>query len=453
MYPFVIADDLLQRVVADLYVSYDDPVCSFQPPFSLDWAIGLGTAPTPPELLPLQPIPTHPIDLRIRDAADRTVFDTRTATSYHVQPWGTHLQVVQWVANGNVARLAYFTAFPTETDYEDVPLFFKPSQSVLQPRTTQRNMPKLNSVRVGLQKLSETPIELIAGYNMRLEVRNPTAVDGQRRRTQIAVHGEPGAGLGRYSNCDDVDPPIRSIGGQAANPAGDFTLTGDGCYRVNVPILGTVGDVVTIVPHALEINQHCQPCRSCDDLIAAYGSLTRTWEANDAVLTTLYGVRDDLSAAITLWDAQKACREGRPISIAAIATCPCLVSVAIGFCNAGPKINDLSLAINFNSAATAPSGGAVLCGSSVKNSGDRGGGFTTAQIPGVWPNYTAFWPCVAAGGSATLKMNLQFASCASLQPLTITVSGSTSAGVTYSPVSYTVQLIAPGSDGSCGSCQ
>jgi hypothetical protein len=440
----------LQQVIADLYIAYDDPVCGFKPPFHLKWVIGLGNAESSGE----RPVPTHPIDLLVVDNDGRTVFDSREATSYHVQPWGSRIQVVQWVDGNEIGRLAYFTTLESEDDFNAIPLIYFPTQSVLQPRTIQRNMPRLSSIRVGLDEFSETPIDLVAGYNVRLEVRKPTPVDGQRRRTQIVVHGEPGAGLGRYSNCDDVDPILRRLGGATATPAGDFYLDGDNCYRINVPITGTTGNEATTVPNTVEINQHCRPCRSCDDMIETYKALASLWDRNDDSIETLHGVRDDLQTAIDQWEAQKACREAYPISIFGVATCPCLVSVAVGFCNMSDEnLQDVTLSINFSTDAETGAEGAVLCGSSVVSTGQRGGSFSNTQVPGTWPNYSVFWSCVDKGGSATVKMSLQFTSCLSLQPLLVTAQASTSSGLTFSPVQFTLTLVPASTDGSCGSCQ
>lgn len=102
-------------------------------------------------------------------------------------------------------------------------------------------------------------IELIAGRNVRLTPS--VGLDGINYLRIDAISGE---GLNEECECVDDIPCIKTIGGVAPSPEGDFQLIGDDCLQVE-----TIENGVRIRDLC------CEPCCGCEELEAVTRDLDR----------------------------------------------------------------------------------------------------------------------------------------------------------------------------------
>ena len=123
-------------------------------------------------------------------------------------------------------------------------------------------------------------IELVAQSNFQL---TPVIVAGQD--PQIRMSAIAGEGLNEGCVCvgnDDEAPPIRRINGIPPTPAGDFTLLGNDCLKVNG------------IENGIRLDDTCSaPCCGCEELTAITTNLT-----------TLFGQQQTMSGYLTRLETQ-----------------------------------------------------------------------------------------------------------------------------------------------------
>lgn len=122
---------------------------------------------------------------------------------------------------------------------------------------------KLNSLTIDGQELTDG-VQLAAGYNMSMTFTEVAGVVKPRR--QIRFDAIPGEGLGRFpSDCSDVNDLLRTINGVPPVDPGAFQLTTTDCHWLEAQPS----------ENALILNNDCNVCLDCEDVIAAYENLTR----------------------------------------------------------------------------------------------------------------------------------------------------------------------------------
>jgi len=275
-YPLVRPSDDVRYLLADFYLSFDQPGdyglgADLEPPFRIHWLSGFGTDP-PGFTIPTVnsasasgdpawnsicstgvtgsemgdvvsedclPTPVHPHDIMVVDRNGRVVFDSSDPfTTHDARDWGTRLKVVTWRhATNAVCNLVYHTEwneadFPIDQTY---PSYFFPENAILGNRTIERLPKRIRSLEVVLDNIAESAVSFSAGYNMQLAVTAPVTTDGQRRVNRVTFDASPGGGLGVFPDCQPEQLFIRQINGVGPDDAGYFHMTADGCMWVRQP--------------------------------------------------------------------------------------------------------------------------------------------------------------------------------------------------------------------------
>jgi len=439
-YPFVGASDLSQ-LIADLALYYQDTDCTFVRPFYIEWLYGFGCVAAAETYTPV-----HDRDMRIIDANGALVFDTRNATDYAVTAWSSRIDVTVWqdTASDTVLRVANFTTWTEDETPRDWDVSIDPTDGQLDERVSEMVLPRLRSLRVELGSQLQENITLGDGYNAETEILTPVLVDGQRRRTSIVLHMDPGDGKGQYGPAwgPEDDPLMLRINNVTADATGNFLLDTEpgGCQRWERPIQTVVSPapnrVVTVRDHTLQVQNECGVCCSCDDFINTFEGIRRLRDRYAALIARARVARDLYVANLERFQAQSDCRLEDPLRIVVRPICPDSVGVAGGFCNnTDACIQNLVIPFSFTytntlgevdedgrdlSATTTYDGGVgdpvVRCDTVVRSGNvdenpQKGSSPTAVEgyrLGGAYPNYYAVWERVNPGSLAAVTFRLDF---------------------------------------------
>lgn len=318
-YPLVRPTEDVRYLIADLYLSFDQPsdydarIAPFELPFRIHWLGGFGCVPpdfpipgfdsslssyssvcssiassmssnSSMELLECLPIQKHPHDIIIVDANGRTVFDSTDADITHeARDWGDRLRVVTWRHPTDATlSLVYHTAwnpndFPEPRNY---PSYFFPEGATLDERSIEKLPKRLRSLTVILDNLRRTPVDFVAGYNMLLETGATSEVDGERRSTRVTFNATPGAGLGVFPGCEPEPLVIRRINGVGPTDEGDFYLSATDCYWVRQPTRVVSENPRETIPQ-IELPPGNVPTAGLPDPLAGTAKNLLGWPTND----------------------------------------------------------------------------------------------------------------------------------------------------------------------------
>jgi hypothetical protein len=324
-YPLLDPQDDVEHLLADAYLWYEDPAdydaaeTPFVGPFELAWLYGFGDLPAdPPEYAPA---PAHLLDVLVRDATGRTVFDTTTATDFATRAWGTRLRIHEWRAEGRILRLVQHTAWPPEGAAPEERAYgfhIAPEDGRLNPMAVLRAPKRLRALVVG-DVTCRGPVELVGGYNTRVAAPSEVVIPGLpsagvRPRLQASIAIEPGAGEGRYPSCEDEQPPrsVLTVNGVGPDAAGDVRLEAAGCYRVGLPGEPSGGVFAVVSPHTLEVSNDCDPCCDCDAYVEMKLAIDAVYAKLQQAAAALLAAKDQYALAREDWLAEAACRAGQP---------------------------------------------------------------------------------------------------------------------------------------------
>jgi hypothetical protein len=367
-YPFNRPSSDIQYLLGDFYLSFTDITCQYSYPFHVEWMYGFGTnSVTPPSGYPA---PVHTRDIIIKDASGVTVFDsTRDGTLYSANVWGTRLLVHEWVDSDKytVCRCTEHTEW-TQGDidagldktYDD---YIVPTDGILDARTYNRLPQRVNTITVGLVTL-DGQISFEEGYNIGLtgtlrtsdiakltladigvETQSAEVIPGERRTTYLTLDATPGLGLGTFPSCenlaDNYQTDLRKLNGVIGDASGNVNLDteDESCLRIQRPTVLTSLDPREFIYYsplapvdqlvqsksALELRNDCGPCCDCEYFARTYQGLKRQWFFYQDIATDAEETRDTHNSNILRWNAQKECREARPISVSTLAEPDCKI--------------------------------------------------------------------------------------------------------------------------------
>ncbi len=355
-YPLVSPSSDIAELLADLYLEYEDRSTydpsqpEFVRPFRLAWVFGLGTNPVPP------PggiaTPTHSADLIIVDAVDDIVFnsteavfdeDTNPFGYYDDKPWGDNYHIYEWRTATAACRVVAYTSWPPDRE-DDPPIFdtdIFPLQSNLDERTLYRMPKRVQSLRVVLDHLQRTAVDLVAGFNIDL-VDDGARTDGQRRVHAFTINATPGAGQGIFPGCEEQDLVIRRINGVGPDAPGDFLLGAPDCYWIRQPTTLLSANPRVTIPSIqlqpltaahLQVGSDCGPCCPCEAYVDTVKYMNRVAADLRTLGALAQTVRDVHDENVQRWEDAKECREKHPLRLVLQAqNCPYLDVVA-QFCN------------------------------------------------------------------------------------------------------------------------
>lgn len=112
----------------------------------------------------------------------------------------------------------------------------------------------------------------------------PVVVTRKPRKIQLDVI--PGAGTGKFNDCNSSLLPIRTINNVGPDSNGNLQLEGRDCVWVERLVLSTGGTpypgtnyrIQEMYDSQLQLHQDCDACCSCQDYGDAYTALARIWD-------------------------------------------------------------------------------------------------------------------------------------------------------------------------------
>lgn len=428
----------LRKILADLYLAFEDTAAGFVRPFSVAWLYGFGC------LTGEEPSfdPVHDVDMCIVDAEGSVVFDSRNADEPQISDWGTRLQIIQWIKGSEVLRVVRYMSWTEDEVPEDFDYYiYEPADAELEERTVQPVPLHVRSLRLDSTDAINGNIILERGYNTSVEVSVPTRVNGGRFETSILIGAAPGSGLGRFGPaCTGAKQTgIRRINGIGPDARGNLILNATGCYRVDRPVLQTESGggmpQARVQDHALEINNDCGACCQCQDFINVYEAIRRMRDRYADLVLRAQVARDLYKLNRERFLKQADCRYNDPLRVVLQPVCPNMAAVSIGYCHQGDTcLTNVVIPFSFvyedttgykdpddptkplSADTTCPSGGDIVCGSChrIGNVGEqRQRGLTPASNElytpgGAWPNYYVTFDRLQPGSLGSISFYMQF---------------------------------------------
>jgi hypothetical protein len=443
-YPLVDPSDDIRYLLADAYLSYDDPVdydltvvpgCGtptpgWQPAFSIKWLFGAGCAYSHKPAW--APTPTHDVDILVVDANDNTVFDSTTAT-FKTKEWSDRLMIYEWTGSDAVMRIVVHTKWQDDTvtpqDYDE---HIMPADGRLDVRTVTRMPKRVKSITVGLTTMTGE-IELESGFNIKtietgdiqdgddvlatqLRGRPGQPVGGGRAGKRFSINAIPGAGLGRWPGCDDEVLTINRINSTAPGDRGDFLFSTERskppCYWFERPstLISAWPRVTDVTPATLQLHNNCVPCCSCDDFVEVKKGIDSVYGRWLTLGRSAERIRNTYAVNRTRWLAQKDCRESQPQRLTLVTACEGLVGIGYSFCHMARECEG-PLEVTFTFETFTGSSESIipatydfsLVGARTRKN-EITGGMKPYEMGGTMPTVTAYWDLLNAYSAAKLTM-------------------------------------------------
>lgn len=399
-YPFA-AENFLAGRVLDLYLSYADPGCEYEFPFTLTVAGDVYT---------------------VTDANDAVVAAGDTADAQSTA-WGSRT-VYEWVDAATVLRVVVRA---------DV---LENGSGELDPRTANRLAARVDSLAVytdlsgGRRKTGS--VALTNGYNTDLTLVEPALADGGLYVKQVRLDVAPAGGLGRAPGCEELTPLVRSVNNVKADAGGNLLLTPGGglddglCFRINLPTAVTAPGVAALTAaNTIKIASDCAPCCTCDYFVRTYEGLRRMVAKWQTLTDNASDVRDTYHRNRERWLAQKACRQGRPLTLSALPLKACYLSVAATYCNmTGPCLKPLEIRLTVAASGPVP---ATFCSPGYINGSHTKGDEkytpgTDVTVPGAEPVFVSTFPYTDPQDQAHFRFRVRVVGCDEGVPVKVTAT-------------------------------
>lgn len=364
-YPFVLPAYDIDFLLADLFVSFEDPNNEVKYPLRVAWMFGFGSHEN--DQIPGYPVPWHEYDMLIVDANNRTVFDSTYADEPTQHLWDNRLLVIEWQAPFGVLRAVQHVAWAPEDLQSNVAreydLYIVPESGEINLETYYRLPKRVNSLTVGLTTARGNGVVLQEGYNCQISAVPPeeqeplldlgdagqllskATVPGTRVATQLVLSAEPGQGLGVFPGCaETTNPNIISFNDVPVSGTGNFTIEVGDCIRVQRPVglhsttplrLRYTGIGSSAMSRAaLEFNNDCTPCCDCEDFARVYQGIKKQWFLYQDMATAAEEARDNYAAGVARWEEQKVIRERNMLRVITRSDGNNKISWGFSFCNA-----------------------------------------------------------------------------------------------------------------------
>jgi hypothetical protein len=420
-YPFVAPDDDIERILGELWLSYEDPECTYVLPLNVAWMYGFGPTPVAPP--PGFPTPTHARDIIIRDALGTTVFDSTLAIGFAQVPFGSRLTTFEWKTEDEVLRVTQHTAISPGDPPLDHDDYIEPTSGELDSRTYQALPKRVKSIRVGLVKMRAENIIFDEGFNLAMAAGSVLSTPGGRRIQPIAFSANPGDGLGRLPACDEADALLRKVNNIGPNDSGNLKLDAGGCYRAQRLTRVTQEDPRQVefyedgltteeAAAALRISNDCGPCCTCEDFVNTYEGIRRLEAQYNDLGDQAEEVRDQYALNIDRWNVVRDCALATPIRMVVRQEYDCNVAFGISFCNLGDVcIHDIVLRLTlegFKDGDPDPAlnGTLLQCPDTIFSGTDTEYVEKPVQLDGDFPAYEL--PVAAADPGSAQKLQLRF---------------------------------------------
>ncbi len=446
-YPFVDPDESTRRLLVDFYLAYEDELCQFTLPFHIDWLYGFGYA-SDGYSDDSDPVPVRGQEIVVRDAANRLVFDSTDAPDdtnhFFETDWGDLRRILEWRTSSAVCRLVYNIALLPGEEPLDLPINYSPESAVLDARTLEKMCPRVTALVIkdgdDYTELSGTAIILKNGYNTLLVPATADLTSGGRRTVGLELSADPGTGEGRFeADCDDSQD-LHLLGGVEPTEGGDLLLQTSDCYRWEIPHEIIDGEAV-LTPHTLQIKNDCQPCCSCEGYVTLWEAIRTAREVFADLAARIEATRDLYRENLQRWGSAGRTRQENPLRLSVQALDACLMGVVGSYCNnTGRYLAEVELRFTF----TSPTVGAIRCNSTFRSGsldaieGRSAGRFNINSpqpytMEGDWPEYSARFFGVPAGGAVAVTFQLEFDGCTVSDNVTVTLGAYDGGG---NPLTY-----------------
>lgn len=359
-YPF--APGYRREGVEDLFLFLDRPVA---PPVRLD-------TPTASSSWSLGSTP----NFRFLDDTGAVVFDA-AAAAYTTADWGSGFVLHRWeVGDESLVILVR----------EEAGLSL-PDSGVLDERTWDSARPALTSLVVNGQEVDAGRVVFESGYNLDL-----TAAGGR-----ITVAATPGGGSGVVEDCTPTRPPLRTVSRVAPDRNGNLRLSANDCLAI------------TAAPARLTVRGDCPQCAPCAAFENVYKALKKIDVKGADLGSRASTIRDAYAEAVSRWNAEKACRESRPLKVTAVAyaagTRRC-AAIMVTFCNSTKVcLVDMTLALHWVPSRPGLTADVYPNSTTIYRQNGLASVYT---LSGAWPDWSAGWGSVDAGRTVRLKFSVCF---------------------------------------------
>jgi hypothetical protein len=431
-YPFVKPSDDIRFLLGDFYLAYDNADCAYVLPLKVAWLSGFGEVAA--DLPEGMPTPVHAQDILVTDANGIIVFDSTTAVDFVQVAWGDNKQVVEWKTVTGVARLVRYLG-----SVSVFPQHIVPESGELDGRTYRAMSKRITSVRVGLQTLAAGNLDWLNGYNIRMTPQALPRIDGGRLATSLEVRARPGDGLGRLPGCEDAAAILRKINQIGPDAAGNFTLDGEGCFRVQRPTalvsadprqvdIAYPGLTAAEALASLQYTNDCGPCCECNDFVRVYEGLRNVNNRYMTMGDRAEAVRDMLADNIERWEGQMACRTAKPMRLTLNQEYECKVAVGGLFCNmSGCCITGLTLRMTLQVFKDGEIDPTVLATEFLCNETKRAGTDTDYTeepytMDGAYPVFDTKFEVTDPQTNSRMRTRIRFPGCSNGQTLKVTFS-------------------------------
>jgi len=342
-YPFIHPDQELKRIFVDFWI-YLASGNKVEPPLKLSYIYGFGPQPGT-----IGREVSGCFDLGIVDGNGNTVFDTRNSVLQFVNSWGPQLSVARWEdPQQGILCVVFHTAWDKTEGYPSLPIYFEPTNGVLDPRTYIVDPNKITSLAVEGQTITPT-FQIEPGYNYEIELSKE---DGIRPKAIINMNVDAGAGAGKYPvDCDsEIDRTISTINNVVPDEQGNFTINADPCFNLipedtlrNVDVI----DELRITSGKLELQMDCSSCSDCQDYINVWEAARKIRDKIDNLNQKQLSVRDTYEKLVQRFEDNRKCREEKKLFGQIIPICPDRAVIVAGYCNTEDRcLRRVALAIS-----------------------------------------------------------------------------------------------------------
>ena len=453
----VAAADNIRYLVADFFLSYDDPgeydssLPLVKPPLRIKYLYNVGcwaddrlaggnaqntgsatldggASQTPEdnidggaaasEYITQQIPPAFPTnlgdgaDIVIVDAANRVVFDTTVgATARAEQDWGADYKIYTWSKAGHVCHLVAYTTWTTaDNDRKHFAKYMAPANAVLDARATYKMPKRLRRLYVknGTTTGPYTGITQFSnGYNTEIIAAAPS-VNNFRVNTRVVFNVEPASGAGKYPNCGDVNTaiPITKING-IAPVQGGILISGADCVwpRRSVTVDSVTGAISADTTQQQQIGADCPPCCECTDYAATALYMNQVQSQYVLIGQRANDVKLLHEQNVARWLDQRECSTN-PLKLFLVPQrCP-YMDIVMMLCNPCQECIESSTLTVALSASVAE----VMCGYTALFAPGINGRAVPINVNHVndGTQLSAQFPLVRGGASAYLKFRVRF---------------------------------------------
>jgi hypothetical protein len=422
-YPFVAPTPDIRYLVADFFLSYDDPAeydggNTFTPPLRIKYLYNVGCEEnTPPAGFPT-PRTANEADIVVVDADDRVVFDSTVgAVTAAEEAWSADYKIYRWQnSSSTCALVAYTTWAATDDDKRNHAKYLAPANAILEARAVYKMPRRLKTLRVQSGGTTSSPISGLVnfrnGYNTTLVAAAPV-VNNFRINTPVVFNAVAGTGLGKYQNCGtdetgEAVQPIRKING-IPTTTGDFLLSGTDCVWSRRPTLRTNDNGLNPsgVVHQ-QIGADCPPCCECSDYVDTALYMNQVQSQYMLIGERVNDVKLYHEQNVARWLDQRLCSVN-PLKLLLVPQrCP-YMDIVLMLCNPCQDCV-LSSRLTLTLTPTITSPATLVCGYTAFYAAGINGRpipITETQLAGS-SSFSAQFPIIRGGGTAYLKFRVKF---------------------------------------------